>query len=269
MAKIYENSVLNYEVTSGFGERVHPISGLRANHDGIDIISRTNDYNIYALEDGYVQKVVTGQDNADSGYGNYIWVRYPRINISLFYAHCKSIKLKKGDLVSRGTIIAIMGSTGASTGIHLHLGMTEIGSDKWLNPETYNYVAQTEINNIVGVDRDNLKNQIKVLVDGLRVRSNNSLNSEVVGFALKNNIYDFYEVIKDGEYIWYMIGENRWVCDIGNYLDIYYIEENYKEKYESLLLEYNELKKYKFKYLVGDSGDYKIKLNKGETLIIK
>ena len=64
-------------------------------------------------------------------------------------------------------------------------------------------------------------------------------------------------------------GENRWVCDIGNYLDIYYIEENYKEKYESLLLEYNELKKYKFKYLVGDSGLYKIKLNIGETLVIK
>lgn len=269
MAKVYENCVSGYKITSGYGNRIHPISGLRAHHDGVDIISKNNDLNIYALEDGYVQKIVTGQDNVTSGYGNYIWVRYPRINISLFYAHCKSIKLKKGDLVSKGKIIAIMGSTGASTGVHLHLGMTEIGSDKWLNPETYNYVIENKIKNINGIKRDNSKNQIKVLVDELRVRKSSSIDSDVVGTCLKNNIYNYYDVIKDKEYTWYRIGEDSWIGDNGTYLEVYFVEENYKEKYELLLKEYNEIIKFKFKYLAINDGIYKVKLNKNEILIIK
>lgn len=269
MAKIYENCVSNYKITSGYGNRIHPISGLRAHHDGVDIISKTNDYNIYALEDGYVQKVVTGQDNASSGYGNYIWIRYPRINIALFYGHCKSIKLKKGDLVKRGTVIAIMGSTGASTGVHLHLGMTEIGSDKWLNPETFNYVNVSKLKKITGVKKDVYKNQILVLVDDLRIRKNSNITSDIVGISVKNNIYDFYDVVVDNEYTWYKIGENKWIADNGKYLSVNLSCENYKNKYEELLNKYNELSSFKFKYLITKTGMYKIKLNENEVLIIK
>lgn len=268
VAKIYENCVSNYKITSGFGYRTHPISGDRAHHDGVDIISSSGDNNIYALEDGYVQMIRTDQNNAKTGYGNYIWVRYPRVNISLFYAHCKSIKLKKNDKVSKGDIIAIMGSTGASIGVHLHLGMTEIGSDKWINPETYNYNVESKIKNINGVKRDETKKQVKVLVDGLRVRKVNNINSDIIGYVLKNNVYDFYEVFKDDIYTWYKIGDDKWIADNGEFLDIYFVDD-YKIKYEKLLEEYNKLNDYKFKYLAHTTCVYKIKLYENEELIIR
>ena len=67
-------------------------------------------------------------------------------------------------------------------------------------------------------------------MNDLRVRKSNSIESDVVGMCLKNNIYDYYDVIKDKEYTWYKIREDMWV---------------------------------------GDDGTYKVKLNKNETLIIK
>lgn len=151
--KIYHNALTEVKVTSKYGKRKHPITGEEGKmHYGTDLISDAGDKNIYALEDGYVQKTVKNQSKATTGFGNYIWVRYPRINRSIIYAHCKSIKLKKGDKVKKGTIIAIMGSTGASTGVHVHLGMTEIGKDTWLNTDTYNYqppVEKVEVDPVV------------------------------------------------------------------------------------------------------------------------
>lgn len=135
--KIYQYVIKEPKITSKFGYRVHPITGKKTFHNGLDLVSKIGNRNLYAIDDGYVQKVVSNQSKATTGYGNYIWVRYPRYNLSLLYAHCDSIKKKKGDSVKKGTIVAIEGKTGAATGVHLHLGMTKIGSDTWLNPENY------------------------------------------------------------------------------------------------------------------------------------
>ena len=133
--KLYELTIEKPKITSGYGYRIHPITHKRTFHNGLDLISGTGNRNLFAVDDGYVQKVVTGQDKSTSGYGNYIWVRYPRYDLSLLYAHCKTIKKKKGDKVKKGDVVAIEGMTGAATGVHLHLGMTKIGSNTWLNPE--------------------------------------------------------------------------------------------------------------------------------------
>ena len=135
--KIYDYVIKDAKITSKFGYRIHPITGKKTFHNGLDLVSKSGNRNLYAIDDGYVQKVVTGQDKSKTGYGNYIWVRYPRYNLSLLHAHCASIKKKKGASVKKGDIVAIEGMTGAATGVHLHLGMTRIGSDTWLNPENY------------------------------------------------------------------------------------------------------------------------------------
>lgn len=139
--KIYEYVVKKPKITSSYGYRINPITKKKQFHNGLDLVSKDKNRNIYAIDDGYVQKVVTGQDKSKTGYGNYIWVRYPRYNLSLLHAHCSKVKLKKKDKVKKGTIVAIMGSTGRSTGVHLHLGMTKIGSDTWLNPTKYDMLA--------------------------------------------------------------------------------------------------------------------------------
>ena len=197
--KIYHNALTKVKVTSKYGKRKHPITGEEGKmHYGTDLISDAGDKNIYALEDGYVQKTVKNQSKATTGFGNYIWVRYPRINRSIIYAHCKSIKLKKGDKVKKGTVIAIMGSTGASTGVHLHLGMTEIGKDTWLNTDTYNYqppVEKVEADPVV----DDKELKIQELENAI-----SALEVEIEG--LKADLIDatsfkfMYKVPKDGLY---------------------------------------------------------------------
>ena len=135
--KLYELCITKPKITSKFGYRIDPKTKKKTYHNGLDLISSVGNRNLFAVDDGYVQKVVSNQSKATTGYGNYIWVRYPRYNLSLLYAHCSSIKKKKGDSVKKGQVVAIEGSTGKSTGVHLHLGITKIGSDTWLNPENY------------------------------------------------------------------------------------------------------------------------------------
>ena len=137
VSKIFRRT--DWYVTSSFGWRIHPIDKVKKFHYGTDYGTNAKKWPLYAIEDGYVQKVVTGQDKAKSGYGNYVWVRYPRINISLLHAHMDSVKVKKGDKVKEGTLLGYTGKTGAATGIHLHLGMTKIGSNTYLDAHAYNY----------------------------------------------------------------------------------------------------------------------------------
>ena len=145
MTKIYECVITKPKITSPFGYRIHPITNKKAFHYGLDLVSRVGNRNLFAIDDGYVQKVVTGKNKSKTGYGNYIWVRYPRYNLSLLYAHCDSIKKKKGDKVKKGDVVAIEGKTGAATGVHLHLGMTRIGSNTYLNPEKFDMLPDKPV----------------------------------------------------------------------------------------------------------------------------
>ena len=139
--KLYELVIEKPKITSPFGYRIHPITKKRAFHAGLDLISGTGNRNLYAVDDGYVQLVHYG----NTGYGNYIWVRYPRYNLSLLYAHCQTIKKKKGDKVKKGDIVAIEGKTGMATGVHLHLGMTRIGKSTWLNPAKFDVIPDKPV----------------------------------------------------------------------------------------------------------------------------
>jgi murein DD-endopeptidase MepM/ murein hydrolase activator NlpD len=126
----------DWYVTSNYGYRKDPLTGETRMHNGTDYGTHCKKWPQYAVEDGYVH-IVHSTDNG--GYGKYIWVRYPRLNISVLHAHMDSIKVKQGDKVNSKTLLGYTGKSGRVTGIHLHLGMKLIGSSKWLNPHTYEY----------------------------------------------------------------------------------------------------------------------------------
>ncbi len=134
----------DWYITSNYGWRNCPFHGKEF-HFGVDYGTNVQKWPLYAIEDGYVQLIHRGT----SGYGNYVWVRYPRINLSLFHAHLDKICVKNKEKVKEGTLIGYVGKTGSATGIHLHLGMTKIGSSTWLNPHEYEYLNQSgnETNN--------------------------------------------------------------------------------------------------------------------------
>lgn len=100
-------------VTSQFGERIHPITQKESFHTGIDIASKL-DTPIYCAFNGTVYEC--GESEA---YGNYIIVKHSE-NLFTFYGHCNKIRAREGMKMRKGEIIAQMGSTGYSTGSHLH-----------------------------------------------------------------------------------------------------------------------------------------------------
>ncbi len=101
-------------VTSGYGLRIAPIRGGLEFHDGVDLAAPEGTP-IAAIADGTVVEIGYG-----SGYGNYVVLQH-KCNVKSLYAHCSAILVEKGDKVGRGETIAEVGSTGLSTGSHLHL----------------------------------------------------------------------------------------------------------------------------------------------------
>lgn len=206
----------DWYVTSPYGKRKDPITGKTATHWGTDYGTHCKKWPLYAVEDGYVQAVT----KSNSGYGNHIWIRYPRINLSLMYAHMDSIILKKGDKVKEGTLVGYTGTTGKSTGIHLHLGMTKIGSDTWLNPHAYDYIPPSTETVTNPVDRDESKDQVKVITTSLRCRKEPNLKGSIIGFVQTNKFYNYFEVKENDGYKWYRIADNQWIADNGKYLEV-------------------------------------------------
>lgn len=116
------------EITSRFGERVNPISGIEGFHYGLDI-ANTEGSNIYAVADGVV--TFSGYSTV---FGRYIEIEHSD-GLKSLYAHCQRIDIKSGNNVTTGQRIAVMGSTGLSTGSHLHLELKK--NDKYVDPEQY------------------------------------------------------------------------------------------------------------------------------------
>jgi len=116
------------EVSSGFGSRMHPIEGEERFHYGLDISASHGD-DIFAFAGG---EVITAE-YSDS-YGNYIVIRHDDTYSSL-YAHCSKLLVSRGDAVSAGQKIALVGQTGLATGPHLHFELRE--NDVCIDPAEF------------------------------------------------------------------------------------------------------------------------------------
>ena len=115
--------------SSLFGYRVNPVSGKYKFHKGYDIAAPYGE-KIYSVADGQVSFV--GWDK--NGYGNYLVVTHSG-GVKSLYAHCSKLLAKKGDNITAGQTIALVGSTGGSTGNHLHIEI-EIDGIKY-DPEWF------------------------------------------------------------------------------------------------------------------------------------
>lgn len=115
-------------ISSPYGYRIHPITGTRKLHSGIDYAA-PHGTAIYAAEDGVV--LTSGWIN---GYGYSITINHGSGYVTL-YAHCSTLVAKAGQKVTKGQIIAKVGSTGNSTGNHLHFEVKVNG--KAQNPSNF------------------------------------------------------------------------------------------------------------------------------------
>lgn len=123
-------------VTSEFGYRQHPITGAYELHNGIDLVNGNPTTPIYASAAGEV--VIAG--SYPEWYGNYVVIKHSD-GLYTGYAHQSQLRVSVGDTVNQGQQIGNMGTTGPSTGPHLHFQFFKNGpwpsNSDFINPREY------------------------------------------------------------------------------------------------------------------------------------
>lgn len=111
-----------------YGERADPAPGQRKNHTGIDFeIAKGSD--VFATADGVVEFARYGEN-----YGNHVRIKHSDVYSSQ-YAHLSDAMVKKGDKITKGQVIGVVGNSGLSTSPHLHYEILENGA--MVDPKGY------------------------------------------------------------------------------------------------------------------------------------
>lgn len=135
-----EFSNIDSEIVSNGGLLCFPVPACRSvscgfygytNHNGMDFSSaHVNGQKVVAAADGKIMTVKL----LDYSYGHHVWINHGD-NVATLYAHMSRIIVREGQLVKQGQVIGYVGSTGNSTGPHLHFGLLING--KFVNPINY------------------------------------------------------------------------------------------------------------------------------------
>ena len=121
--------VSGYTITSAFGMRVHPVYGYQLMHNGVDLACPQGTP-IYATRAG----TVTTASYQEGGAGYYVSINHGD-GFGSIYMHMTHYVVSAGQSVSAGQLIGYVGSTGVSTGPHLHFGISYAGT--YVNPLAY------------------------------------------------------------------------------------------------------------------------------------
>ena len=205
------------EITQGFGGS--------NNHRGLDLVGK--DYtldDIVSYANGTVNMATNGYGNGQGegvnwAYGNFVKIINDDGTVCL-YAHMEYTSVKVGQRVSKGQVIGRMGNSGNSFGGHLHWEFWSC-NDYYSNIDPSPYLSPKEIKLPSPVNRDKNKRQFQVdYNDNLRVRTEPSLNSEVVGI-LNAGIYNFTEEKENDGFKWVKLDGYWCACtDMSRILEI-------------------------------------------------
>lgn len=146
MASRFFKNYEGYKITYPFGTR--KILGETEHHSGVDLVAlgknggAISDY-VVAFDSG---EVIEAGYNSRSGY--FCKIKHDE-TLTTLYCHFKkdTLMVEKGDKVAKGDILGYMGSTGRSTGAHLHFGVSLFG--EWVDPEKYFDKDLMEVNKLV------------------------------------------------------------------------------------------------------------------------
>jgi murein DD-endopeptidase MepM/ murein hydrolase activator NlpD len=133
-----------YNVTSGFGMRIHPILKIYRKHTGVDITAPRGTP-IYATADGVVSR-----EQVSAGYGIHILINHG-YSYQTLYGHLSKKVVKPGQKIKRGELIGYVGNTGQSMGPHLHYEVWKNGTPvnpviyftSDITPEEYNAILES------------------------------------------------------------------------------------------------------------------------------
>ncbi len=240
---MYERLPLDYiGITDGFGYRTGPTTGTQQFHYAIDLGWHSYQGEpVYAIYDSTVI-----YESYDVNLGNYIVLGYTKGDNTIIYRflHLRDrTTLNTGDKVARGQVVGYMGTTGDSTGVHLHF-------EYWICPLNYNYyygdratyavnpldycylfddqtVNANSVSQVIKVvsknikkDLDNTIDQIQVVGNQLRCRKEPNLNGEVFGY-IDYGIYNIIDTQDNDGYTWYKIDQDKWIAGVEGDVNVF------------------------------------------------
>lgn len=238
------------------------------------VLSSDRDYALHAPFDGRVVWVDSPSKGGAVAFQSDEIVQYAdgtQDYMTLITGHDNNPP-KVGAHFSQGEIYSHMGTAGG-VGKHCHLetqrgkfqkatGTTSQGSYKFPNtvkpfnalfltadtlideaPSVAVYPWKYVVEVVQPTERDPSRNQLKVLVPALRIRTGHSVSAPQLGYAVMNGIYNWYEK-KQGSLTWYRIGDDQWIADNGSYIEeLERIDATrLQEMYNALLEERDKLK---------------------------
>lgn len=112
----------DYSLSSNYGIRKHPISGKEKKHYGIDLAAGPDKY-VYASASGTVLFII----HSEAGYGTHIIIKH-RFGFETLYGHLNKVLVGKGQKIKQHELIGTVGTTGSSTGYHLHYEIIKNGT---------------------------------------------------------------------------------------------------------------------------------------------
>lgn len=131
-SSIYISSQFGYR----YSQEVMAVSGSTY-HKGLDMYPQSGSWDVLSCMAGTVKAVKSNAGGSKTGYGNYVWVAN-NDGSACIYAHLARVYVRQGQSVGPKTKLGLMGTTGASTGNHLHLGVSvgsqDLNNPKWVNP---------------------------------------------------------------------------------------------------------------------------------------
>ena len=205
MMKVPINSE-NIKITSRYGNRKYYYQGklIKDFHNGIDLVpSPCNNNEILAFADG----VVTSMQKTGRQYGKGCYVRIKHSNgLYTLYYHLKSgtICVNVGDKVKKGQKLGIIGTTGKSTGIHLHFQIDKGSSKTSINPYDYLFndkiFIEEKVQNIPKVNKPNILLMVKKTIRG----------DYGNGGTRKNKLGKYYNEVQHQVNLNYKNGTTRW-----------------------------------------------------------
>ena len=134
-----------FKLTSPYGIRT--LNGVTEHHNGVDLVG-IDDKTVYAPCDGVIGTSTRVYVGATAEWGNYIRLDSADGKYSIFMCHLKSRAVVKGQKVTKGQKLGVMGSTGKSTGLHTHFEVRYKGTSTSINPSTV-FVMPTKVGEYV------------------------------------------------------------------------------------------------------------------------
>lgn len=168
-----------FKITSIYGYRT--MSGIREFHKGLDMVGLDN-INVIAVKDGTVvrSRIVTDKNNATWQWGNYVAVAH-KDGTTAYYCHLKSRNVSQGQQIKAGTVIGVMGSTGYSTGPHLHFELRK--GTTAINPCVLLGITNQVGTYIVPDDKDDFEVKKKKVIEKLGIETKTVMYIEGYKFA--------------------------------------------------------------------------------------